>query len=516
MYKTGIVYLVGGGPGDPDLITLKGLRCLQRAEVVVYDKLIPRQLLERVPPDAELIYAGKEPGRPTPPQEEINAILIDRAEAGKRVVRLKGGDPFVFGRGGEEAQELTRAGIPFEVVPGVSSAVAAPAYAGIPVTHRNLTSTVTIVTGHEDPAKERAEVDYGALARLGGTLVFLMGVKRLGEIAESLMAGGLSPRTPVAVMEQGCTPAQRVVEATLATVAEEARRVGVRPPAVTVVGAVASLRWELNWFEGRPLFGRRIVVTRAREQASAFAQSLQEAGAEVVEYPIIRLAPPASWRALDEAIAHLGDFDWLIFTSANGARSFGERLERAGLDARALGGARLCAIGPATAGALRERLALRADRVPKVFRAEGILESFADGEVAGRRFLIVRAEEAREVLPEELRRRGAQVEVVPAYRTLQAGGDAEGRERLRRDLREGKVDMVTFTSSSTVRNFLERLGGEPPERAMPGVAVACIGPITARTAEEAGLHSCVQPEEYTIPAFVRAIVDFYRFGVTPR
>ncbi len=500
---TGKVYLIGAGPGDPGLFTLKGKRCLEEADVVAYDALANRRLLSHAKPDAETIYVGKRGGRHALPQEEIGRLLVERARAGKVVVRLKGGDPFIFGRGGEEAEELAAAGVPFEIVPGVTSAVAAPAYAGIPLTHRDFTSTVAFVTGHEDPTKEDTGIAWDKIATGIGTLVFFMGVGRLPEIVQRLVENGRPPETPAAVIRWGTRAEQTVVTATLATLAE--RCVGMAPPALIVVGEVVALREKLRWFEEKPLFGRRILVTRAREQASALADRLEAAGAEVVEFPSIQIEPPETWASLDAAIARLREYQWAIFTSANGVHFFWDRLQHAGRDVRDLFGIAVCAIGPATAAALQER-GIRADLVPGEFTAEGLLDAIGHERVRGERILLARAAEAREVLPEELRRRGAVVDVVAAYRTVRNTANAD---ELRGMLRDGKIQAVTFTSSSTVRYFLELVGDDATEL-LRGVVVASIGPITAETAARQGIPSHVVPDSYTIPALVDALVRHFR------
>lgn len=501
--SSGTVYLIGAGPGDPGLFTLKGMRCLEEADVVIYDALANSRLLQHARPEAERIYVGKTAGRHTLQQEEINGLLVERARAGRTVARLKGGDPFVFGRGGEEAEALVAAGIPFEVVPGVTSAIAAPAYAGIPLTHRDFASTVAFVTGHEDPAKADSDIAWDKIATGVGTLVFFMGVGRLPEIVAQLTRHGRSPETPAAVVRWGTRAEQEVVTGTLSDLVEKSR--GMKPPALIVVGEVVRLRESLSWFEAKPLFGKRILVTRAREQASDLARRLEAAGAEVLEFPTIRIVPPESFAPLDAALGRLAEFRWLILTSANGVRFLWERLLFAGSDARALAGLRVCAIGPATAGALESR-GIRPDLVPAEFKAEGLVEALAGEDLAGVGVLIVRAAEAREVLPVELRRRGARVQVVPAYRTLQSDEDAGA---IRAMLREGTVHVVTFASSSTVRNFLEMVGPDAVEL-LRGVTVASIGPITAETAARHGIVSHITPAQYTIPAFVEALLEYYR------
>ncbi|MFB3817763.1 MAG: uroporphyrinogen-III C-methyltransferase [Candidatus Methylomirabilales bacterium] len=504
--RAGKVYLVGAGPGDPGLLTLKGRRCLEQADVVVYDALANPRLLRHTRGGAELIYAGKRGGAHALPQAEIEALLVQHARAGRMVVRLKGGDPFLFGRGGEEAEALVAAGIPFEVVPGVSAAVAVPAYAGIPLTHRELTSTVAFITGHEDPAKDESRLDWGALAKGIGTLVFFMGVSRLPEIVRGLLEHGRSPDTPAALIRWGTRAEQAVVSGRLGDLVEKGRRVS--PPALIVVGDVVGLREKLAWTAAMPLFGKRVLITRTREQASALADRLEAAGAEVIEFPTIAIAPPESWAPLDRALAQLADYRCVILTSSNGVEALRQRLRAAGADARAFAGKLLVAIGPATAAAL-EGLGLRADLVPKEFTAEGLVEALGD-RMAGARVLLVRAAEAREVVPQELASRGARVEVVPAYRTVMPDLDPEP---VRAMLRDGQVHAVTFTSSSTVAHFVRMLG---PEAAalLQRVAVASIGPITAETADRHGITTSIMPQRYTIPALTEAIIAHFQMSRT--
>jgi uroporphyrinogen III methyltransferase/synthase len=499
----GKVYLIGAGPGDPSLLTLKGKRCLEEADVVVYDYLANPRLLRYARPDAELIYVGKQAGRHTLPQEEIGRLLVERATQGKVVARLKGGDPFIFGRGGEEAEELVAARITFEVVPGVTAAVAAPAYAGIPLTHRDLTSTVAFVTGHEDPTKESTSIAWDRIATGIGTLVFFMGVGQLPEIAAKLMAHGRSPATPAALIRWGTRAEQEVVTGMLADLPEKCR--GMKPPALIVVGEVVALRDKLRWFEAMPLAGKRILITRAREQASTFAAVLEAAGAEVVEFPTIAIVPPDSFDPLDAAIGRLREYRWAIFTSSNGVRFFWERLRQAGRDVRELHGITVCAIGPATAAAL-SALGVQPDLVPAEFKAEALVEAIGADDIRGARVLLARAAEAREVLPEELTRRGAQVDVVPAYRTVRSAPEAEP---VRAMLRDGNIHVVAFTSSSTVKHFLELVGGEARDL-LRGVVVASIGPITAEAAARHGIASDVVPEKYTVPALAEALIRHFQ------
>ena len=485
------IHLVGAGPGDPGLLTLRALEVLRRAEVVVYDRLSQESLLDLAPASAERIDVGKAPGHVRLPQEGINALLVERGRRGGTVVRLKGGDPFVFARGGEEAAALAGAGVPFEVVPGITSAIAVPAYAGIPVTLRHSSTSVTIVTGHEDPAAgDEGTVDWEAVAHVGGTIVILMGVARIGRIAGALMAAGRSPETPIAAVQWGTRPEQRTVRATLATIGD--RPLGT--PSTIVVGDVAAC--DLAWFEARPLFGRRVVVTRARAQASELVERLAALGAATVEVPAIEIDDPADGgAALAAAVERLaaGAYGWLVLTSPNGARRLLAALRATGRDARALGGVRLAAIGPGTADVLAAAN-LVPDLVPPRFVAESLLEAFPDAAGGERPMLLARAAVARDVLPEGLAAKGWRVDVVDAYRTRPAPLDDHRAAAL------ADAEIVTFTSSSTVANFLDAVGRD----AVPPV-VAAIGPVTAATAREHGLHVDVEAEVHSIDGLVDAL-----------
>ncbi|MEJ2091028.1 MAG: uroporphyrinogen-III C-methyltransferase [Syntrophobacterales bacterium] len=502
---SGKVYLVGAGPGDPGLMTVKGQKLLARADVIVYDQLASPELLHQARPGAEIIYVGKKAGAHTLPQGGINELLVDRAKAGFMVVRLKGGDPFVFGRGGEEAEALAAAGVPFEVVPGVTSAVAVPAYAGIPVTHRDHTTLVTFVTGHEDPTKPESTIPWDNLGANPGTLVFLMGVKNLAENCRRLVQAGRPPDTPAAVIQSGTLPTQRTVSGTLADMADRAQEAGIQPPAILVVGGVAALRERLAWWEKRPLYGKTVVVTRTREQASALVELLSAAGARCLEVPTLEIIPPDDLGPWDRALEHLPDYAWVIFTSANGVAAFFQRLFDKGLDVRALGKAKLAAIGPATAQALRER-GLVADVVPARFQAEDLAAALLPQIAPGSRVLLARAQAAREVLPEILAQAGVQVEVAPVYQARQpAGIPAEARP----DIDSGRIDLLTFASSATVHNFAALVGREKFQELAQTAVVAAIGPITAATLQEYGVTPQIQPEDYTIPALATAIVEFF-------
>jgi len=505
--RLGKVYLVGAGPGDPGLLTLKGKECLEAADVVLYDYLANPVLLQYAPAKAERIYVGRRGRGQYQDQTDINRLLVERAQNGNVVVRLKGGDPFVFGRGGEEAEAVAAAGVDFEIVPGVTAAVAVPAYAGIPVTHRTLASTVTFVTGHEDPTKPETQLDWPKLASASGTLVFMMGMKNLPSIVRQLLLEGRSSTTPAAAIRWGTKADQQTIVGTLGDIVSKAEAAHLEPPTVIVVGEVVRLREQLNWFETKPLFGKRVVLTRARGQAREFSQLLAAFGAEPIEVPTIQIVPPASWQAIDDAVTRLSAYQWLIFTSVNGVRPFMDRLHSAGKDARALANLRLCAIGPRTAQEL-ETHGLTPDVVPAEFQAEGVIAALTQVGIRGSRILIPRAEVAREILPEQLRELGATVEVIPVYRTIAPALDVAS---LTQQFHDGRVAAVTFTSSSTVRNFMELFGGR--DKVIPflsRVVVACIGPITASTAREYGLTVTVMPEENTVPALADAIVRYFK------
>ena len=486
----GKAYLIGAGPGDPGLMTVRARELLAAADVVLYDRLIPPGVLDGLA--AELVYVGKEPGRAALPQEDINARLVELAQAGRTVARLKGGDPFVFGRGGEEADALARAGVPFEVVPGITAGVAAPAYAGIPVTHRDGASAVAFVTGHEDPDKPESAIDWDALAAFPGTLVFYMGVRNLERIAWSLVEAGRNEREPAAVIERGTTSRQRTVTGDLGDIAARVTEAGIAPPALTVVGAVAGLRERLAWFEAsRPLLGRSVVVTRARDQASELAARLAALGAEVVQAPVIRAEPLP-----DVELAPIGQYDLVCITSQNAVEPFFEALRRQGADARGLAGVRVATIGTATAAALRAH-GIEPDVVPERQVAEGLVEALAAEDVAGARVLVARAEEGRDVVPDALRERGAEVDVAALYRTV---ADSPSPPTL--DM-AAAADYVTFTSSSTVRFFLEAAGDAFPR----GARVISIGPATSATARELGLEVHLEAARHDVDGLVEALLE---------
>jgi uroporphyrinogen III methyltransferase/synthase len=481
------VYLVGAGPGDPGLLTRRALELIAEADVIVYDRLIPAEALEGAKAGAKLIYAGKQGGGESTDQAEIERLLVSHGRDGRTVVRLKGGDPFVFGRGGEEAEALTEAGIRFEVVPGITAGVAAPAYAGIPVTHRDAASAVAFVTGHEDPAKPESALDWDALARFPGTLVVYMGVRRLEQITQALTQAGRDPGEPAAVIQRGTFPDQRVAGGTLDTIAEQVARQNIKAPAVAIFGPVASLRDQLRWFEARPLSGLSVVVTRARAQSSGLAARLMSLGAGVVEAPAIRILP------LDGPAPELERYDLVCLTSPNGARLLFERLRAAGQDARAFAGTRVAAIGPGTAVALAEH-GITADVVPERFLAEGLVDALARTEV--KRALVARASEARDVLPDALRDRGAEVDVLALYETV---AEPLSEEQLRA---VEEADYVTFTSSSTVRFFLDAVG----DGLGPSTRIVSIGPVTSETLRARGLAPDAEATTHDIDGLVSALV----------
>ena len=500
----GKVYLVGAGPGDPGLITVKGKECIENADVIIYDYLAAPSLLGHAPGKAEMIYVGKKGGDHTLSQDGINALLVEKASGGAVVTRLKGGDPFIFGRGGEEAEELVKAGIPFEVVPGVTSAIAASAYAGIPLTHRKFTATLSLVTGHEDPEKEESNIDWPAISK-SGTLVFFMGVKNLPLIVRRLVECGRSEDTPVALIRWGTTPQQKTVTGTLKTIVDNVTAARLKSPSIIVVGEVVSLRETMQWFENRPLFGKRMVITRARSQASDLVKMLSDLGANCMEAPSIRVCDADDYGPMDQAITALSSYDWIVFTSVNGVTYFFDRLFSMGLDVRRLSTVKTACIGPATAKRLRE-FGLLSDIIPESYVAEAVVEAFKDQDMKGRRVLIPRAKEARAVLPVELRNMGAVVDEVTAYQTLEVRDHAD---ELIESLRSGSIDLVTFTSSSTVKNFAAVLPESEIKDLMNGVTVACIGPITAETAEKLGFKVDISADTYTIQGLADAILNYY-------
>src|SRR5574337_872021 len=500
--KRSMVYLVGAGPGDPRLITVKGLECIKKADVLIYDYLVNVDLLKVAKPNAEFIYVGKQGGAHTLEQDDINQLLVKKAKEDKIVTRLKGGDPYIFGRGGEEAIVLRENNVPFEVVPGITAAIATPNYAGIPVTHRDFTSTFGLITGHEDPTKDESSIDWAKISTGIGTLAFYMGIKNLPYITEQLMKHGRSKDTPVAVIRWGTTTQQKTVTGTLDTIVQKAK--DIKPPAITIVGEVVKLREQLNWFETKPLFRKTVVVTRSREQASEFADQLYEYGAHVIEFPTIEIAKPENIEPLDDAIQNIHSYNWLVFTSINGVDSFFQRLFELGKDIRELKGIKLCVIGPATESGI-EKYHVNVDCKPPKFVAESVVEELKKVTVIkGEKFLLPRADIARSFLPEELQKLGGKVTDLVAYKTVMA----QPRDiNLADKIKNGEVHIVTFTSSSTVRNFVQIIGEKNIASFNGRVQYASIGPITTQTAEELGLRVAIKAKEYTIPGLVDAIME---------
>jgi uroporphyrinogen III methyltransferase/synthase len=499
------VYLVGAGPGDPGLITVRGKQCIENSDVIIYDYLASPALLNFASQDSELIYVGKKGGAHTLAQDKINKLIVEKAKTGAIVCRLKGGDPFIFGRGGEEAEELVANAIPFEVVPGVTSAIAAAAYAGIPLTHRKLTATLAFITGHEDPHKIESNINWESLAVGFGTLVFFMGVKNLPDITQKLIANGRSPETPVALVRWGTTPRQTTVIGTLSNISKRVKQTGLKPPAIIVVGEVVQLRKTLKWFEKRPLLGKRIVVTRAQQQASDLTRRLLGLGAECLEFPTIKVVAPNDLAPLDNAVQNLTNYDWIVFTSVNGVKFFFDHLFGKNKDVRALSHLHTAAIGPATADKLFE-YGLKSDIVPQNYRAEAVVDAFRKISLTGKKILLPRAKEARPVLPVELRKMGAEVDEVTTYLTEKTSVNTD---QLIKHLEEKTVDLVTFTSSSTVQNFKDLLPPEKAEQLIQGITFASIGPITTETAIKSGFEVPITAKSYTIPGLCDAIVKYY-------
>ncbi len=512
--KKGKVYIIGAGPGDIGLLTVKGMKCLQKAEVVVYDFHLNAQILNYINHDAEFIYAGKRGGHHAMTQDEINQALVEKANEGKIVCRLKGGDPFVFGRGGEEAEVLAKEGIDFEIIPGVSSSIAAPAYAGIPLTHRKYSSSFAVITGNEDITKPESSIDWSKFANGFDTLVFLMGVKNISAIISKLMEHGRSPDTPTAVIRWGTRPDQKTVVSTLKDVAGLVKEENIKPPAVMVVGDVVKLRETLKWYEKKPLFGHRILITR---EYTKDYEPLEELGAEIFEFPTIEIAPPESYRELDESIDKIETYNWIIFTSSNGFKYFMQRLLDKDKDIRDLKGIKICAIGSKTAEKIKE-YGLKVDLVPDEFNAEGLISvivqecgrsegetSISDFRVSalkGLKILLPRAEVAREIFPEKVRELGGEIDTPTAYRAMKP--EKHGK-RLKRFLKEGRITIATFTSAATFHNFLDIIG-EDAKEILKDVSIAVIGPVTARAVEKAGLRVSIMPEKATINAMVDEII----------
>ncbi len=504
MTKQGKVYLIGAGPGDPGLLGLKAKHCLETADAVVYDRLADPRILAFARKDAEMIYVGKASANHTMRQPDINKLLVKLAAEGKTVTRLKGGDPFVFGRGGEEAIELKEAGLPFEFVPGVTSAIAVAEYAGIPVTHRHVATSFAVITGHEDPTKGESTINWQGLATAVDTLVFLMGVENIEKISSQLIANGRSASCPAAVIRWGTHPEQRTLITTLGNAAADVKATGMKPPAIFLVGEVVRLREQLQWFDNKPLFGKTVIVTRARAQASALTQKLEALGAKVIEAPAIKIVPASDYAPLDVAISNISTYKWLVLTSANGVEYFFEHLRSAGKDARALANVKIAAIGSATAKALAAH-GITADLIPSAYRAEELVEALHSQVEAGDKILLARAKVAREVLPEALRKMGATVDVVTAYETI---ADCENKDELIAALESDEASVVTFTSSSTVTNLLQVLGDKA--ELLNKAVLAAIGPVTGDTLTKHGYTAAINAAEYTIDGLTEAILQHYK------
>lgn len=503
--KTGKVYLIGAGPGDPGLLTIKAKECIENADVVVYDYLASPYLLEYAKDDAQIIYVGKKGGDHTLSQDGINQLLVDKAKEGFSVARLKGGDPFVFGRGGEEAQMLLKDNVSYEVVPGVTSAVAAPAYAGIPITHRDHTSFVSFITGHENPDKKNSSMQWDVYAKSNATLVFFMGVKNLPNIVKQLIDHGKDKNTPIALVRWGTTTKQQTVTGTLDNIVDVVKKAGLKSPASIVIGNVVKLRDELAWFDKRPLFGRRIVITRARAQASSMVSTLTKLGAQCIEIPTIKIEAPEDLSPLKESINNLKKYDWLVFTSVNGVKFFFDTLFEMGKDVRVLGHLKFACIGPVT----KERLGdygIISDILPETYRAESVVDAFADVEIKGKKVLLPRAKKARTILPEELSKMGALVDEAIAYET---GLCEDGKEELIKLLENNEIDAVTFTSSSTVSNFVSLLDARDVKSLLSNVLTASIGPITSDTARSLGIEPDLEAEDYTIQGLTDVLLTHY-------
>ena len=507
----GKVYLIGAGPGDPGLITLKAKTCIEQADVVVYDYLAAPSLLEFAKKDAQLVYVGKKGGDHTLTQDKINQLLVDKAGQGLQVARLKGGDPFVFGRGAEEAQQLLSAGVAYAEIPGVPSAISAPAYAGIPVTHRDHTAFVSFITGHEDPTKKGSRMQWDIFARSDATLVFLMGVKNLENIVTNLVSHGKPADTPVALVRWGTTALQQTVTGTLDTIVQKVRQAQLTSPAVIVVGSVVSLRKELAWFDKKPLFGKKIVITRARAQASGLKAQLTLLGAHCIEIPTIRIQPPLDNTRVKDAITRIRDYDWLVFTSVNGVKYFFDTLFAMGKDVRVLGHLKFACIGPVT----KERLGdfgIISDILPETFRAESVVKAFSHTNIQGKNVLLPRAKKARTILPEELTKMGANVDEITAYETVL---DSDHKNTLTTLLKENQIDAVTFTSSSTVSNFMSLLDPDEAPQLLKAVTIASIGPITSDTARSLGLAPAIEADPYTIAGLVDSLVAHFSLAGRP-
>lgn len=497
----GKVYLVGAGPGEPDLITVKGKKCLEKADVVIYDYLANPILLEYAP-CAEKIYVGKKSANHTVNQERINEIIVEKAKEGKTVVRLKGGDPFIFGRGGEEALALAKNGIEYEIVPGVTSGIAAPIYAGIPLTMRGVNSSIAFATGHETDEKDFTHLDWYALSKMG-TLIFYMGVKNMPQIVENLIKAGMSKETPCALIRWATYPEQKVLTGNLSNINEKIKKTGFKAPAITVIGEVVSLRKDLVWFEKKPLFGQTVLVTRTKEQAGKLSERLRELGSNVIEIPTIEVVPPESFDPLDKALENIDSYNCLILTSVNGVKYFFERLKALRKDVRILHGLKICAIGPATGKAIEEK-GLFVDIMPEKYVAESVLEKLKEFGISNKKFLLARAKVARDVIPDEIKKAGGQIDVVTVYETVIP---SQNKEKLKKILSEKDINFVTFTSSSTVKNFFQLLG---EMKVKENIAFASIGPVTSQTLREKGYEPNIEAKVYTIDGLVDAIVSYVK------
>ncbi len=503
--KTGKVYITGAGPGDPGLVTVKAVEALKRADCIVYDLLANNELLEYARKDTELIFVGKNGGDESANQIEISKLLSRKARQGKIVLRLKGGDPFLFGRGAEECERLTADGIDFEVIPGVTSVVAAPAYAGISLTHRDYSSSVTVISGHRGAVNKRTDEEWSALATASETIVILMGRRNLKLIADKLMSGGMAPDTPVALVRDGTTSAQQTITGPVESIATLATKAKVQTPVMIVIGSVVRLRERLNWFESKPLFGRRVLVTRTLEQAGSFLKILSERGAAPVSFPTIKITDPESFNGLDRVIKRLSTYDWILFTSVNGVKHFFSRLTKLGLDVRELKGVKICAIGPMTARAVLDEN-IGVDLTPREFIAEAVIDALSKEGIKGKKFLLPRAAVARDVIPVEIKKHGGKIDVVDAYRTI---APRKRASEIKEEFLAGGIDVVTFTSSSTVKNFVSIIGKRSLKEILKGTKVACIGPVTADTAREFGITVDIMPKNYTIDGLTEEMERFY-------
>jgi len=502
---TGKVYLIGAGPGDPGLLTIKAKECIENADIVVYDYLASPFLLDYAKKDAQIIYVGKKGGDHTLSQDKINQLLVDKAKLGADIARLKGGDPFVFGRGGEEAQMLLSHGVPYEVIPGVTSAIAAPAYAGIPVTHRDHTSFVSFITGHENPDKKETSMQWDVYAKSNATLVFLMGVKNLENITKQLVKHGKPADTPIALVRWGTTTRQQTVTGTLKTIVEQVKKAKLKSPAIIVIGHVVSLRNELAWFDKRPLFGKNIVITRARAQASDLVSKLSKFGAHCIEIPTIKIAPPQDITPLKKSIENINNYDWLVFTSVNGVKFFFDTLFEMGKDVRALGHLKFACIGPVTKDRLKD-YGIISDILPEQYIAESVIDAFSKVDIKDKDVLLPRAKKARTILPEELTKMGAKVDEIIAYEALL---NSDEKEKLITLLENNKIDAVTFTSSSTVSNFMSLIESKKSNKLLKGVVTVSIGPITSDTARSFNIEPDIEAKEYTIQGIVNSLLAFY-------